>query len=117
MCVRSIPVLSGVRAGAFGLFPCSMGGIGFVRVRLVDSNEPWVSFVCVRSILVRPGDRSVRSVHSRVPWGSLGCVRSINSRDVGGRFCSGDFGPFPYALGVVRFVRVRLAHSSEPWVL
>ena len=108
-----------VSLDGFGPFPFALGVVGFVGVRSVHSRAPWVvglvgvhsvhspaprelsgSFVCVRSILVRPGVRSVL-------W-------SLPVRSRGRRVPSCAFGKFPYALAFVRFVRMVFAHFRAP---
>ena len=106
-----------VSSGALATFPESLGGVGFVRERWLHSrtrSRASVSSGCVRSIPVSPRGRLVRSgafppipealwvvrvflLHFNTRWGSYGAL-----------------GPFPVALGVYCFVRVRSVHSSAP---
>ena len=80
VCVRAIPVHPGGRR---------FRSCAFAPFKCTPGSSG--SFGCVQFIPVRPGDRRVLSIHTRLPWGS-----------------SGAFGPFPSALEVVGFVRVRL---------
>ena len=106
--------------------------VGFVQVPSVHSRTPWgssSSFLCVRSIPVRPGGRRVRlctfgpfpfalvfvrvrSVQFHASCVIVGCVRSIPVRTGGDRNRSGAFGPFPYALWVIECV---WSNNVFPW--
>ena len=96
MCAQGI-------VGCFRSIPVRPGVVGFVPVRSAHSRAPWV--------------RRVNSVHSRAFWvssGSFVCVRSISVRPGGLQVRSCAFCPFPCALWVVWFVRVRSFHSRSP---
>ena len=104
-CVRSIPVRPGgnrVRSCAVCPFQCALGVVVFFRTNTPRGSSGSVR--CDRSVTVRAG---MRSVHFRSSWVSscsFWCVfvHSHALRCV----ISGAFGPFPFALWVVGFVRV-----------
>ena len=103
-----------VRSGALGPFPFALGvvrfgpfqcAVGFVRLRSVHSRSPcgtYDSFVCVQSILVRPGCRRSRwrmFGQSRSPLGASSLFLCVWSIPVHGVVHSGALGPLPFPLG------------------
>ena len=107
-CVPPIPVLPGshgvrsvlsvcpwgrrVRCCALDPFPCTLGVVGFFRVRLC---APWGSsgsFWCVRLFPF---------CYVRSTLGIVGCVWSIPIRPTGDRVGSCSLGPIPCAMGCV----------------
>ena len=97
-----------VHSGAYVRIPCALRVVGLGRVLSAHHRGTWGAFGCFRPIPLRTGCDRVRSIHSPSS-ASFCCVRSIPARPAGF-----SFGAFPFALGVVVFVRVRSVDSRAP---